>query len=967
MPGSVAARVMAFQRRMSGSAGPLSASGEASNGEPVQVELLINGEWVDITAYVMVRDNGGNISLTRGRRDEGGTADHATLNCLLDNRDGRFSPRNPTGTYYGLIGRNQPIRVSVPNGLGGKSYRFWGEVSAWPQFWDPTGTDVWVELEASGILRRLSQGPPSEKSLIYDGITSPQLSGLKAYWPCEDPSDATEIRSALVNGSPMAFIDQAAQMSTSTVFGASDPLPVFTDAAMAGGVPKYDSPSATQVRFLLFIPPEGANDGDVIVRVKQLIDISVSNHDMYELYYNNINGAMVGVANPYSLSLTFKSEEGLTFGVDLHHQMDVRGKPLRVSLEFQESGTSTVFTVRTLNLLTGEETAVSQTRTTTQLTRCTGIVVFADAFTVLSDVDVAIGLPGGVIGHITVQDQITDIEDLGLRLNPIGERAGRRVQRICAEGGIAFESIGDLDDSVALGGQERLNALELMRQAEQSDDGMLFETLAVMGLGYRTRSSLTNQDAQLTLDYTGFHLSEVPLPVEDDRYIQNAVTVTVNGFSQTYSLEEGVLSTAPPPAGVGLYGQDVSLNLENSEDATLLDHAAWRVHIGTVDEARHPQISVNLAHSSFTSNPALKQAVLGLRPGDRIVVQNPPSWLPSDDIDQLILGFEETITHFEHRVTFNCAPASPYRVGVLDSVRTRADTDGSALVTAVNSSATSLTVEPTAANTGRILWTTGASEFPFGVRMGGEVMTATNITSWLDDSFTRTESETWGTPTIGSAWSTVGGGSSTDYLVNGNAGVHVLSTVDVTRRTAITAESPDFDLYCDITTSALATGASLYGAVTGRMQNATNMYMARLEFTTANTVLLALRKLVADVGTDLDTYTVPVTHVAGTYIRVRLQVRGSSLKAKAWLASDPVEPPEWHAEGTDSAISQAYTIGTRSITVAGTTNMNPQIRYDNYEVVSPQVFTVTRSVNDVVKSHAAGADIRLSQPTVISL
>jgi hypothetical protein len=194
---------MAYQRRMSGSAGPLSASGEASNGEPVQIELLINGEWVDITAYVMVRDDGGNISITRGRRDEGGTADHAVLNLLLDNRDGRWSPRNPTGTYYGLIGRNQPIRVSVPNGLGGKSYRFWGEVSTWPQMWDPTGTDIWVELEASGILRRLSQGPPSENSLIYDGITSPQLSGLRAYWPCEDPSDATEIKSALVNGSPM--------------------------------------------------------------------------------------------------------------------------------------------------------------------------------------------------------------------------------------------------------------------------------------------------------------------------------------------------------------------------------------------------------------------------------------------------------------------------------------------------------------------------------------------------------------------------------------------------------------------------------------------------------------------------------------------------------------------------------------------------------------------------------------------
>lgn len=968
MPGSIAARVMAHQRRMSGSAGPLSASGEASNGDPVQVELWINGEWVDITAYVMVRDDNGEISITRGRRDEGSSADHATMRLLLDNRDGRFSPRNPTGTYYGLIGRNQPIRMSVPNGLGGKAYRFWGEVSSWPQYWDPTGTDVWVELEASGILRRLSQGPPSENSVIYDGITMPGgPSGLVAYWPCEDPSDAIEIESALVNGSPMVFLDQSPELASDSRFGSSSALPVFTGASMVGGVVRYASPSATQVRFLLYMPPEGAAaDFDVIVRVTQAEDISVADIRYFEIVYNAPGGSLVGVVPAGSLSVEAKDSDGATIGALLHHQVDLRGRLVRVSLELEESGTGVTETIRTLDLVNGAEVAVSQTLASEQLTRVTHVSPFISNFSAVS-VDTAVGLPGGVMGHITVQNVITDMEDLGVRLDPSGEAAGRRIQRLCGEGGTAFDSIGDLDSTVALGGQEQLNVLELMRQAELADGGMLFESLAVMGLGYRTRESLTNQDPQLTLDYEGFHLSEVPLPIEDDRYIQNSITVTVNGFSRTYSLGEGVLSVELPPAGVGPYGQDVTLSLENAEPETLLDQAAWRVHLGTVDEARHPQISVNLAHSTFTSNPVLKQAVLGLRPGDRVLVQNPPSWLPPDDIDQIILGFEESITHFEHRVTFICAPASPYRVGVLNSSPTRLDTDGSELLSAVTSGETSLVVAPSVGNTGRVLWTTDTAEFPFDVRMGGEVLTASGITSWLDDSFTRTESETWGTPTVGSAWSTVGGGASTDYSVNGNAGVHVLSTVDITRRTAVTAVSPYFDLYCDITTSALATGASLYGAVTARMQNSTNMYMARLEFTTANTILLALRKLVADVGTDLDTYTVPLTHVAGTYIRVRFQGYGSSLKAKAWLASDPVEPPEWHAEGTDSAISQAYTIGTRSITVTGNTNVNPEIRYDNYEVVNPQTFTVTRSVNGVVKAHSVGADLRLNRPTILSL
>lgn len=966
MPGSIAARVMAYQRRMSGAPGPMFAGGEASNGEPVQVELLIDGVWTDITAYVMVRDDNGSISITRGRRDEGQTADHAVMNLLLDNRDGRFSPRNPTGTYYGLIGRNQPIRVSVPNGMGGKGYRFWGEVTAWPQKWDPTGTDVWVELEASGIIRRLVQAPPATYSPIRQAVTEPMLTGLRAYWPCEDAAGSLEIAAVQVSGagSQMRFLDVAPEMAQSSLFGGSDPLPTFSSAAMRGGVAAYTDPTATQVRFLLYVPPEGAAaDGNVVCRVRQLTDISVAEVTYFDLFYNAPGGAYVGVATAGGLSLESKGEDGTSFGAILHHTLDVRGKLLRVSIELQESGTSVVQTVRTLELLTGVETTASQTMVMEQLTRVRSV-----AFCVGSSVvtETAVGIPRGVIGHVTVQDTLTDIDDLGVRLSPVGEAAGRRIQRVCGEGGIAFDWVGDLDATAELGGQGRSNLLELAREAELADGGMLFESLAVMGLGYRTRESLCNQDPQLTLDYSGYNLSEVPLPVEDDRFVQNSVTVTVNDVSQTYTLDEGALSAEQPPAGVGLYGEEITLNLGDTETATLLDQAAWRVHLGTVDELRFPQISVNLSHASFASNPALKLAVLGLRPGDRVVVENPPSWLPPDDIDQIILGFEEEISHFEHRITFVCAPASPYRVGVLDDVSFRLDTDGSELVEAVSSSATSLTVAPTAVNSQRILWTTDTAEFPFDVRMGGEVMTVSGITSWLDDTFTRTESSAWGSPDVGGAWSTSGGAAS-DYSVNGNAGVHVLSTVDVSRRTSVTAVMKDFDLYCDITTSALATGASLFGAVTARMQNSTNMYMARLEFTTSNTVSLVLRKLVADVSTDLDSYTVPVTHVAGTYIRVRFQGYGNALKAKAWAATDAVEPPEWHVEGTDNVLSQAYSVGTRSITVTGNTNVNPEIRYDNYRVVNPQLFTVTRSVNGVSKSQSAGSDIRLAKPTILSL
>ncbi|MFJ6617580.1 hypothetical protein ACIQOW_08395 [Kitasatospora sp. NPDC091335] len=77
----------------------------------VRVELQLAGAWSDITPDVRL---GERIHIERGRHDEGSRADPATCTMTLDNRGGRYSPRNAAGALYGLIGRNTPIRVRVP-------------------------------------------------------------------------------------------------------------------------------------------------------------------------------------------------------------------------------------------------------------------------------------------------------------------------------------------------------------------------------------------------------------------------------------------------------------------------------------------------------------------------------------------------------------------------------------------------------------------------------------------------------------------------------------------------------------------------------------------------------------------------------------------------------------------------------------------------------------------------------------
>lgn len=956
MAGRVAAQVMAWQRRMGGVAGPLAmapgASGEASNGQPVQVEMLIGGVWTDITSYVMVRDDQGQISITHGIRDEGSQTEQATATLPLKNQDGRFSPRNPMGVWYGHLGRNSTVRVSVPNGLGGKSYRIWGEVSKWPQSWDPTGTDVWVDVSENGILQRLAQGPAPERSVIYNAVANPMTSNLMAYWPMEDASGATALTSALTSGSPMTWTGIPA-LASYEGFAASDPLPDISAAVLSGGVGKYDDPTATQIRFLVHIPVAGLSDGKVICAVDQ---VDGGGAQFWELYYSTTDATN-------SLVLRQCASDGTNLGVILPHTLDVRGRLLYVSIELQESGASITRQIQLKDVNSGVVYTVTDTAAATALARVTKLQFGPASRSVVSPVGTQF-LPGVAVGHCTVENQITTIDALGVRVNPVGETAGRRVQRLCAEQGIAFDWVGDLDDTVAMGAQGKSNPLSLMQEAVLADGGMLYENQAVLGLGYRTRASLYNQDPQLILDYTAFNLSQVPTPVEDDRYLANRVTVSVNGVTATYEDTDGALSTAPPPAGVGVYGPNadspLALNLATSDTPTLLDQAAWRVHLGTTDEARYPQISVNLAHSSIT--PQMRQAILALRMGDRMQVINPPSWIGPDTIDQLILGFEEQITHFEHRLTFVCAPASPYTVGFLDSADARVDID-SQLLTAVGTSDTSIDVTPAPGETD--LWTTDSAEVPWDIRMGGEIMRVTAVTPKVSDTFTRVTASGWGTADTGQAWTTTGGAAS-DYSTNGSQGLHSASTVNFSRF-SVASTLTDVDMRAEVQTSVLAAGGPQYAHLVARYADVNTFYSARLAFNTDQTVTLVLQKRVAAVQTDLVSVVTPLTHAAATGYVIRFQVQGSTLRAKAWALAE-VEVPIWYLTTTDTALVAAGAAGVRSTLDAANSNPLPvTFTYDNLQVTNPQTMTVTRSINGVVKAHPAGELLSLAHPVPLAL
>jgi hypothetical protein len=76
----------------------------------VRSELLLNGTWTDVSPY----QDHGPVSIGRGHPDESTTVSPSTKAITWTNNDARFSSKNPVGPYYPWLVRNTQCRVSIP-------------------------------------------------------------------------------------------------------------------------------------------------------------------------------------------------------------------------------------------------------------------------------------------------------------------------------------------------------------------------------------------------------------------------------------------------------------------------------------------------------------------------------------------------------------------------------------------------------------------------------------------------------------------------------------------------------------------------------------------------------------------------------------------------------------------------------------------------------------------------------------
>jgi hypothetical protein len=312
-----------------------------------------------------------------------------------------------------------------------------------------------------------------------------------------------------------------------------------------------------------------------------------------------------------------------------------------------------------------------------------------------------------------------------------GEAAGTRFVRLATENGWPVRAKGSPALSALMGPQGAATLPVLLQECETADLGQLLEVRETAGLGYRTLASMCAQSAELTLSYTGSQpggtsgsAGDSGLdPSYDDLLSRNDWTVTRGAASGTQgatvraALSDGSLMST---GVLGDYGDTATVNVEL--DSQVPDVAGWKLHLGTVDEHRWPAIPVNLARTEMS---ALQAAAMAVDAGDMVTVTSLPATVLYDPAREIALGFTEQLGGFHWTMEYQCVPASPYDVIILDDpVYGRLDTDGSIVHATAAYPQSSLSADTTGTFP---LWSTAAGDDPFDISVSGMRLTVTAV------------------------------------------------------------------------------------------------------------------------------------------------------------------------------------------------------------------------------------------------
>jgi hypothetical protein len=830
--------------------------------------------------------------------------------------------------------------------LSDRWFRAVGTIDSWGPVW-PWGDlssqqdgglgegQARTELELAGLLRRLGQGASPLQSPLRRATEVD--TALRAYWPMEDDADSTQFASAYPGGTPMT-IGGNIQPASNDLLPGSKPLPELGSTSFFSGAVVGSFSGHWRIDFYLYIPSTTPNQvffmratGDGTVKT-WLIDTSAGN---------------VGVSglNASGTSIT----SGAASGVDFFDRW------VNVQLVAVQNGADIDWDLTWFPIQYPAHAGWTFGATLASATvgGITAVAWPADAD--VSDIST---------GHWSVLDEGGVNFPSNAAMGWVGDTAAQRMIRLTNEQGIMFRLVGDPALTAEMGIQRVATLLELLDDAENADGGILFEQQDAVGLIYRTRASMYNQPPNMTLDALQNQLQNPFRPIRDDQRIRNVVTAErIDGSSLT-------VEDAASVADVGIYDTSVSLNLFS--DTQLPDAAGWLLHQGTWPGMRYPQLTTNLGVA-----PEVINEWLTVDQGAKVVVENLPPQHPNTDVSVIAEGYSEPISPTTWAPVMNCSPAGVWDVAVLfgdwvpDEYLLRLDTDGSILTEPIDDNDTTLFVTVTDGP----YWTSDNAETPMDIVINGERMTVTDIDAPVgDQEFVGAGDAEDVTPTTSFVAPSVNAPASGDLLICAWCNFNAIDTYTLPGGMTIAALTDgtytSFEDATEVLGSSGATGTRTATFGTSDLWSAMSIVAHGASGTPS------VDEFLSGVDTDAGGNAQPVTLT--TILPVAEGDWLLALQAWDWDPGNNMSAPSgtgWIAVA-DSIIANADTsrvrawakqitaaeAGIQAVTfgVVGGINDNHARLYAMSGVTGiTQEFTVTRSVNGVVRSHAAGSDVRL--------
>ncbi|MFX4294108.1 hypothetical protein [Streptomyces bohaiensis] len=865
-----------------------------------------------------------------------------------------------------------PVTVRPP-AAPDPSIRMLGEVSSWPGRRDLSGADLTTPVTASGLLRRLEQGARPLRSVMRRHIP-PLLPA--AYWPMEEgPQGSGWLASGMPGDTPIQARGMDHTQRSADGIPGSDPLPtVLPGARLTSSVLRLEPGSSWSVSFLAKF---GEWQQDTawhqihrhLITGSQVRSFTLSTwrtadgHPGLVAQLHDTEDAEIAVWGIHQGAALAAGSPPLVGGGWVRIRLaawPTTGGQVTWRMEWQSVETGAVWGGSHV-LAPAVAGAVSQIAT-----RCGGT-------------------PAWHLGHLSVwsvQGETAYLTPgtwpaaLGRLVSPAGlprQAARDALVRHAAAVDVPVTVTGTSTDR--LGPYPPGTALDVVRAVEETELGLLTEERDALALAYRTRETRYGRTPDLELDWRDGVLADPFDSEDDDKALANLVTTRRReGSEATHEVTTGPLSTAPAPAGVGVYEDSVDLIV--ADDEQLPGHAAWRAHLGTWDGLRVSRVSLDLRQGRLAPH---RDAILALDTGSVVRIAGAPLDIAGGaPIDLEVLGYTEVISQTEHRIELACAPAGGWTVGGVagggDAAPHHVDTDGSVLAAPVGAGDTVVHVRATE---GPPWIATGSpnsdpEDVPVDIRIRGEVMTVTHIGPPSTPAFAPVMSTAQVTvPTTSHAAPALVAPQDGTYLISawgtwGEAGpgLHTLPA-----GTTLAARSTG--QYSTFTDGVQLVGA---GAVPPRVAtfSAPDRYAA-VSIAMAHPALIDYKFAVSNTGpATMTTIALP----AGA----RLLVLYMWDEDRDGLQPAPGGGPGWQRLADTGAVqgSSRITVWTRTSVAGGVetvalTRGIADVHGRLYAMAppaadGPQPMTVIRGAGGTsAMPHPAGADVRLAHPAIVAL